>query len=85
MKREDFLTLGINFGDKVEVSIYNGSMLVYQNRIAYGRSFADVNVGETIIYVNSLYCMGIAINQGSFAKAYNVGVGTHWRVEFRKI
>ena len=85
VKREDFLTLGVEFGDKVEVSIYNGPTLVYQNRITYGKSFADVHVGETIIYVNSLYCMGIAINQGSFAKAYNVGVGTHWRVEFRKI
>lgn len=85
VKREDFLTLGIDFGEKVEVSIYNGPTLVYQNRIAYGKSFADVNVGETIIYVNSLYCMGIAINQGSFAKAYNIGVGTHWRVDFKKI
>lgn len=85
VKREDFLTLGVTFGDKVEVSIYNGPTLVYQNRITYGKSFADVHVGETIIYVNSLYTMGIAINQGSFAKAYNIGVGTHWKVEFKKI
>lgn len=85
VKREDFLTLGVEFGDKVEVSIYNGPTLVYQNRITYGKSFADVHVGETIAYVNSLYTLGIAINQGSFAKAYNVGTGTHWRVVFKKI
>ncbi|MBR3839962.1 MAG: SAM-dependent chlorinase/fluorinase, partial [Erysipelotrichales bacterium] len=85
VKHEDFLKLGVTFGDKVEVSIYNGHTLVYQNRITYGKSFADVFVGEMIVYVNSLYTMGIAINQGSFAKAYNIGVGIHWQVEFKKI
>ena len=83
--REDFLKLGVDFGEKVEVSIYNDHTLVYQNRITYGRSFADVYVGEPIIYTNSLYTMGIAINQGSFARAYNIGTGIYWRVVFKKI
>lgn len=83
--REDFLKLGVEFGDRLEVSIINNDMMVYQNQIVYGRSFADVRIGQPIIYVNSLYRMGIAINQGSFAKAYNVGVGQQWIVEFRKI
>ena len=60
-------------------------MLVYQNYIMYGHSFADVRIGEQIIYVNSLYCMAVAINQGSFAKAYNIGTGTHWKIVFRKV
>lgn len=83
--RTDFVKLGVEFGDKVEVSIYNDHTLVYQNRITYGRSFADVYVGEPIIYTNSLYTMGIAINQGSFARAYNIGTGIYWRVVFKKI
>ncbi|MGL5541583.1 MAG: SAM hydrolase/SAM-dependent halogenase family protein [Erysipelotrichaceae bacterium] len=83
--REDFLTLGVEWGEKVEVSIYNSSTLVYQNNIIYGRSFADVMIGSSIVYVNSLYNVGIAINQGSFAKAYNIGVGAHWKIELRKV
>lgn len=83
--RTDFVKLGVEFEDKVEVSIYNDHTLVYQNRITYGRSFADVYVGEPIIYTNSLYTMGIAINQGSFARAYNIGTGIYWRVVFKKI
>lgn len=83
--REDFKKIGAKFGDKIEVTIYNNSMLVYQNYIMYGHSFADVRIGEQIIYVNSLYCMAVAINQGSFAKAYNIGTGTHWKIVFRKV
>ncbi len=83
--RDEFVSLGIEFGDKVELSIYNDHTLVYQNRISYGRSFADVYVGEPIIYTNSLYTMGIAINQGSFARAYNIGTGLYWHVVFKKI
>lgn len=83
--RTSFQKLGINFGEKVEISIYNHTSLVYQNRILYGKSFAYVMVGEALVYVNSLYRMGIAINQGSFAKAYNIGVGPQWRVVMKKV
>lgn len=83
--REDFLSTGFNIGEKVEVIIKNGASLVYNNHVVYGRSFADVHISEQIIYVNSLYRMALAINQGNFAKAYSVGTGVHWTIEFRKI
>lgn len=83
--RSAFLGLGVSFNDKVEVSIYNGTTLVYQNNIIYGKSFADAMIGSGIIYINSLLNVGIAINQGSFAKAYNIGVGSHWKIELRKV
>ena len=37
-------------------------------------------MGEALTYVNSLDCVAVAINQGSFARAYNVGTGNSWRV-----
>ena len=80
-----FKKLDVKYGDKVEITIYNGNMMAYQNGVTYGHSFADVMVGAPIIYINSVYNMGIAINQGSFSKAYNVGVGSNWVVEIRKI
>lgn len=83
--REDFLDIGFKVGDRIEVIIYNGSTLVYNNRIVYGKSFADVYVSEQLIYVNSLYRMAVAINQGNFAKAYNIGTGIHWSIEFKRV
>ena len=83
--REEFQELEPQFGDRFEVTIYNNDMLVYQNQVTYGKSFADVRIGQPIIYINSLYRVGLAINQGSFAKAYNVGVGAQWHIEIKRI
>ncbi|WNO78922.1 S-adenosyl-l-methionine hydroxide adenosyltransferase family protein [Streptococcus suis] len=83
--REEFYTLQPQFEDRFEVTIYNNDMLVYQNQVTYGKSFADVRIGQPLIYINSLYRVGVAINQGSFAKAYNVGVGQNWHTEIKRI
>ncbi|WNN11925.1 S-adenosyl-l-methionine hydroxide adenosyltransferase family protein [Streptococcus suis] len=83
--REEFYTLQLQFEDRFEVTIYNNDMLVYQNQVTYGKSFADVRIGQPLIYINSLYRVGVAINQGSFAKAYNVGVGQNWHIEIKRI
>ena len=83
--REEFLKLNIYYGQRLEVTIYNNDNLVYQNTVIYGKSFADVRIGAPIVYVNSVYRMGVAINQGSFAKAYNIGVGAQWTIELKKI
>lgn len=83
--REEFYHLNPNFEERFEVTIYNNDMLVYQNQVTYGKSFADVRIGQPLLYINSLYRVGLAINQGSFAKAYNVGVGQNWRIDIKKI
>ena len=85
IRHEEFYTLSPEFGDRFEVTIYNNDMLVYQNQVTYGKSFADVRIGQPILYINSLYRVGLAINQGSFAKAYNVGVGAQWSIEIKRI
>lgn len=83
--REEFYSLKPEFGQRFEVTIFNNDMLVYQNQVTYGKSFADVRIGQPRIYINSLYRVGLAINQGSFAKAYNVGVGSNWRIDIRRL
>ena len=71
---------GVQRGDRVCITIENDTRCVYRNIIQFARSFADVNVGEALVYVNSLDCVAVAINQGSFARAYNVGTGNSWRI-----
>lgn len=80
--REEFEAAGFRCGDRVGTTIYNNATLVYQNSIYYGRSFADVRIGEPIVYLNSLYRMAVATNQGSFAGAYRIGTGTNWCITF---
>lgn len=78
--RELFLKTGIRYGDRVSITIENEIRCVYRNIILFSRSFADVNVGEALAYINSLDCVAVAINQGSFARAYNIGTGNSWRI-----
>jgi len=79
-----FEKLGVSYGGRVEISIENGTRTVYKNILVYAKSFADVYVGEPLVYVNSLDCMAVAINQGSFARAYNIGTGNAWKIRIRK-
>ena len=78
--RSLFLETGVRYGDRVSVTIENDTRCVYRNIILFAKSFADVYVGEALVYVNSLDCVAVAINQGSFARAYNVGTGNSWRI-----
>ena len=75
-----FLRTGVTYGDRVCITIENDTRTVYRNIIQFARSFADVFVGEALAYVNSLDCVAVAINQGSFARAYNIGTGNSWRI-----
>ena len=75
-----FLETGVKYGDRVSITIENDTRTVYRNIILFARSFADVYVGEALSYVNSLDCVAVAINQGSFARAYNIGTGNSWRI-----
>ena len=84
ISRELFNQLDVSFGDKVEVTIKNATQKVYRNNITYGKSFADVHIGEPLVYVNSLDNMAVAINQGSFSNAHNILTGTNWSIVIRK-
>ncbi len=75
-----FLETGVKYGDRVSITIENDTRCVYRNIILFAKSFAEVYVGEALSYVNSLDCVAVAINQGSFARAYNIGTGNSWRI-----
>ena len=84
ISRIQFKEIAEQHGDSFEVTISTDGRTVYNNIMTYGRSFADLHIGEPLVYVNSLDNIGIAINQGSFADAYRVGTGTNWEVAIRK-
>jgi len=82
--RKLFKDAAIAYGDTLEVTITNNNQQVYKNSMTFGRSFADSHLGEPLLYVNSVDKLGVAINQGSFAKAYEIGTGTNWKITIRR-
>lgn len=85
IKKTDVDQLNITYGSRLKVTIMNGNRDIYNNEMMFVHSFAEVNVGESLIYVNSLLNIGIAINQGSFARAHQIGTGEKWRIRIQKI
>lgn len=84
ISREHFKKIAVSYGEQFELTITTDGRTVYKNIVTYGRSFADLHIGEPLVYVNSLDNLGVAINQGSFASAYRIGSGTNWDVSIRK-
>lgn len=75
-----FNQLGVTYGDRVQIAIENDTRALYRNIMVFAHSFADVFVGEPLVYINSLDYLAVAINQGSFARAYNIGTGNSWHI-----
>ncbi|WP_435541456.1 SAM hydrolase/SAM-dependent halogenase family protein [Bacillus paralicheniformis] len=84
ISRKLFKSLDVQYGDPVEVVIKHEDTKVYQQTMAFGRSFADMPVGKPVVYINSLDRLGIALNQGSFAKTHHIGTGINWQISLQK-
>ncbi|SDZ22341.1 hypothetical protein SAMN05421736_1083 [Evansella caseinilytica] len=80
-----FKMLAVNYGETVQVTLKHKNQVICSRRMVYGRSFADCSVGEAVVYINSLEHIGIALNQKSFAQAYDIGTGSDWGIVIEKI
>lgn len=76
---------GVVPGETVDVSIYNATRRVYHALVTYVNTFSEVEQGETLLYINSMDHLGIAINQGNFAQAYHIGTRSPWKVVIEKL
>ncbi len=79
-----FFSTGIKYGDYVRVLITNNNRVVFGYTMKVCKNFTEVGIGQPLLYINSLLNVGIALNQGSFAKEYNVGSGENWIIKLEK-
>ncbi|WP_429970445.1 SAM hydrolase/SAM-dependent halogenase family protein [Fructilactobacillus sp. Tb1] len=75
----------IKYGDIFDVVISHRGTPVFEKNIKFVKTFADVALGEPLIYINSLVNIGIALNQKSFADTFDLGIGNDWKVDLRKV
>jgi S-adenosylmethionine hydrolase len=64
---DDFKKLGYSVGEKVPVKIEQKSYA-----FPYGKTFMDVPVGESLLYIDSRGRVGFALNQGNFSRIYKI-------------
>jgi len=64
---DEFKKLGYNLGDKVTVQINKKPVSV-----PYVKTFMDVPVGDSLLYIDSRGRVGIANNEGNYSKTFNI-------------
>ena len=64
---DEFRKLGYVLGDKLVVEINKKPVT-----LPYAKTFMDVSVGDTLLYIDSRGRVGIAINQGNYSKKFNI-------------
>lgn len=74
---------GVDVGDRLEVTIRHRGEISYRGVLPFARTFGAVDVGDPLVYVNSLGNVAVALNQASFAETHGVEAGAEWRVELR--
>ena len=63
---EEFTKLGYTLGEKLTVFIDKKPVT-----LPYVKTFHDVAIGELLLYIDSRGRVGIADNEGNYAKTYN--------------
>jgi S-adenosylmethionine hydrolase len=66
---EDFLKLGYQRGQDVPVKLGGRNEAM---KIKFVRTFSDVALGQSLLYIDSRGHFALAVNQGSFAAVYGV-------------
>jgi S-adenosyl-L-methionine hydrolase (adenosine-forming) len=64
---DEFKNLGYNLGDKILIQLNKKSVA-----LPYAKTFMDVPVGDSLLYIDSRGRVGIAINQGNYSKKFNL-------------
>ncbi len=76
--------LGIRYGERIAVRIFDRDSLVYQGEMPYSKTFGEVPEGFPLVYLNSLMNVSLALNMGNFADSFHVRSGNNWTVEIKK-
>ena len=79
-----FQKLDVKKGEEVSVKIMRDNKTVYEGRVLFANTFAEVPPGKVVGYINSLLNFSIAINAGSFAERFKVGSGPDWIIILAK-
>ena len=82
--RELVTEAGISYGDLVYVKISHKGCIVFGYPLKLCKNFTEVNMGEPLMYINSLLNVGIALNQGDFASVYHIQTGEGWKIKIKK-
>lgn len=72
--------LEVGKGTILRIRIMHRDETVFDGRVPYVDTFGAVEIGDPLVYLNSLNNVSLALNQGSFADAHGIGSGPDWSI-----
>lgn len=81
--KSTFSKLGVAAGDWLQVKITRDGKVVYNERIRFVETFATVEKGKALAYLNSLLNFSLAVNMGNFSETHHIMSGSEWKVSVR--
>ncbi|MBX3242446.1 MAG: S-adenosyl-l-methionine hydroxide adenosyltransferase family protein [Chitinophagaceae bacterium] len=78
--RELLKSMNVQYGTKLQVTIFYKDSLTYEGRMPFVPTFGSVEEGEPLAYLNSLLQLSFALNMESFADRYHIKSGADWKV-----
>lgn len=79
VNREDFAKLGYQIGDRVPVTL--GAI---EMEIPIVHTFADVEIGKPLLFIDSRGRLSFALNQNDFARTYNTKPPVRFTIPAKK-
>ncbi|MGQ3887583.1 SAM hydrolase/SAM-dependent halogenase family protein [Legionella sp. CNM-1927-20] len=76
---------GFTPGQTYKVTIWHQQQKKYESELSFENTFSAVEDKQELLYLNSLMDIAIGINQGNFAKKYQLGTGPDWQVIIEKV
>ncbi|QSB51909.1 SAM hydrolase/SAM-dependent halogenase family protein [Leuconostoc falkenbergense] len=80
----EFEKLNLVYGDTLRVQITHHDHVLFDEVLPYVNTFTDVNPGEPLIYIDSVYTVAFGVHTVSFEQTYHVGAGQNWAVVLTK-
>jgi S-adenosylmethionine hydrolase len=72
--------MGVNYGDTLNIEIKHEDVIKYFHAIPLAKSFAYVDKGDDLVYVNEMGNLAIATNLENFTQKRGIGFGSDWKV-----
>ncbi len=76
----EFEKMQLKYGDTLRVQIKHLDSILFDQVLPYVHTFTDVEPGEPLIYIDSVYTVAFGVHTGSFEQTYHVGAGQDWTV-----
>ena len=80
----DSLALSPEDNSMVLVEISRGGETVFRREVHYVLSFGFVDRGQPLLYPDSLQSIGLAVNNGDFARQFGIEGGAEWTIRLIK-